>query len=68
MSYYFRVKFFIFVILLVTISSGSAELMNPDILSQSKIRKSSFKQILNDIKKALPKELRKYSMMSWAIL
>ncbi|MFA5060644.1 MAG: hypothetical protein WC676_08485 [Candidatus Omnitrophota bacterium] len=33
--------------------------MNLDVLSQSKIKKSSFKQVFNDIKKTLPKELKK---------
>ena len=63
MAHYFRVYLFVFVALLATSSLGGAELMNPDILSQSKVKKSSFKQILNDIKKTLPKELRKCSIV-----
>jgi len=63
MAYYFRVNLVVIVILLTTSSFGGAELMNPDVLSQSRIKKISFKQILNDIKKTLPKELRKCSIV-----
>lgn len=40
-------------------SFGGTELMNQDILTQSKIKKSSIKKVLDDIKKTLPKELKK---------
>ena len=52
---YLRVNFLVAIILLAMPSLGGAELMNQDVLTQSKIKKSSFKQIFNDIKKPLPK-------------
>jgi hypothetical protein len=56
--FYFRVNFLVAIILLAMPSLGGAELMNQDVLAQSKIKESSFKQIFNDIKKTLPKELK----------
>lgn len=51
------------VILLSMSPMGDAEHMNPDVIGQSKIKKSSFKQIFNDIKKTLPKKMRRCPMV-----
>lgn len=51
------------VILLIFASFGGAELINSDVLAQSKIKKSSFKQIFRDINKMLPSKLRKCSII-----
>ena len=63
MAHYFKINFLVIVILLATSSSGGADLMNLNILSRSKVKESSFKQILNDIKKTLPKELRQCAIL-----
>ncbi len=60
---YFKVNFLVFVILFTTPSLGGAELMKQDVLAQSKIKKSSFKKVFNEIKKILSKEFKKCSII-----
>ena len=58
--YLYKVIFFVTVIIMSTASLGiSDQYENQDILANSKIKEKSFKKVFGDIKKTLPKELRK---------
>lgn len=59
--YYWGVTVFIFLTAPFTTSFGwcNAKLDNQNVLTESKIKKSSFKKIVREIKNTLPKELRK---------
>lgn len=64
--YYCGVAVFAILIVLFTTSSGrcSVQQENQDVLANSKIKKNSFKkEIMQRIKKTLPKDLRKCSIV-----
>ena len=58
--YYCRVSIFFVMVFLFTTSLGyCAKLVDQSVLIGSKIKEKSFKKVFRDIKKTLPKELRK---------
>jgi len=63
--YYYGAVVFVILIGLFITSFGwcSAQPLDQDILNESKIKKSSFKKVFQEIKKTLPKELNQCSIV-----